>query len=364
MKLPMLVSRDRPQWRWLLLRWTVISGFLFSSLSCTTSMPGSSYSGPFQPLSEEEIFIRDRLKTHVLKLADEIGERNIRRYQGLEAAVHYIENVFVDLGYEVGRQQYQVGDATVVNLEAERTGTSTPGEIVLVGAHYDSVIGSPGANDNASGVAGLLEIPRLLARSKLRRTVRFVAFVNEEPPFFYTRDMGSRVYASRSRQRGENIVAMLALEMIGYYSEVALSQRYPFPFALLYPSTANFIGFVGNLSSCGLLRRAIGTFREATDFPSEGLAAPEWVIGVGWSDHWSFWQEGYPAIMVTDTGLFRYEDYHTPRDTSDRIDYNRLARVVLGLSRVVAEIAGNTKQSRGRFQHFHPPGRLMLPLES
>ena len=339
MKFLRLVPRGRSQWRWLLLRWTVVSVFLLSGLSWMTSVPDSSYSGPFQPLSEDEVFIRDRLKKHVVKLADDIGERNVWHYEGLEASVQYIENVLVGLGYQVGRHEFQVEGTTVANVEAERIGTSMPGEIVIVGAHYDSIIGSPGANDNASGVAGLLELARLLATGEPSRTVRFIGFVNEEPPFYYTDDMGSRVYSSRSRRRGEKIVAMLALETIGYYSEVAWSQRYPFPFSFFYPSTGNFIGFVGNISSRGLVRRAIRTFREHTDFPSEGLAAPGWVTGVGWSDHWSFWKEGYPAIMVTDTALFRYEHYHTPQDTSDRIDYARLARVVSGLTRVVAELA-------------------------
>lgn len=334
------VPRGRPQWRGSLLQWMAIPLFVFSGLSCTTDMPDSSYSGPFQPLSEDEVFIRNRLEKHVLKLADDIGQRNVWHSEGLEASVQYIEKVLVELGYTVGRQEYEVEGVTVANVEAEWTGTSMPEEIVLVGAHYDSVIGCPGANDNASGVAGVLEIARLLATEKPSRTVRFVAFVNEEPPFFYSDDMGSRVYASRSRRRGEKIVAMLALETIGYYSEGTWSQRYPFPLSLFYPSTANFIGFVGNLGSRRLVRRAIRTFREHTDFPSEGLAAPGWVIGVGWSDHWSFWKEGYPAIMVTDTALFRYEYYHTPQDTADRIDYARLARVVSGLTRVVAELAG------------------------
>ena len=304
-------------------------------------MPKSSYTGPFQPLSEDEVQVRDRLEKHVSMLAGEIGERNMRHPQGLEASLDYIEKILRDLGYQVEMQEYKVEDKPVANLEAERIGTSLAGEIVVVGAHYDSVFGTPGANDNASGVAGLLEIARLLATEELSRTVRFVAFVNEEPPFFLTGDMGSRVYASRSRRRGEDIVAMLSIETIGYYSEVSGSQHYPFPFSYFYPTTANFIGFVGNFSSRRLVRRAIGTFREHTRFPSEGLAAPEWVTGVGWSDHWSFWQEGYPAIMVTDTALFRYDHYHTPQDTPEKLDYARTARVVSGLTRVVADLAGS-----------------------
>lgn len=327
-------------WVSFLLRWTLLSVVMLGSQSCM-DMPKHSYSGPFRPLSEDEAQLRNRLEEHISVLAGEIAERNIWHFRGLEASARYIERVLTDAGYQVERQEFDVHGRTVANLEAERTGASLEEEIVIIGAHYDSVIGSPGANDNASGVAGVLEIARLLAAVPLSRTVRFVAFVNEEPPFFMTEDMGSRVYAACSRQRGEHITAMLSIETIGYYSEDPGSQRYPFPFSFFYPNTANFIGFVGNVSSRGLVRQTIGTFREHTKFPSEGLAAPQWVPGVGWSDHWSFWKEGYPAIMVTDTALFRYDHYHTPRDTPEKLDYARMARVVTGLARVVGDLAGS-----------------------
>ena len=151
--------------------------------------------------------------------------------------------------------------------------------------------------------------------------------------------MGSLVYAIRSRQRGENITAMLSLETIGYYSDEQGSQAYPFPFNAFYPRKGNFIGFVGNLSSRSLVRRAIGTFRQTTDFPSEGAAAPGSLTGIGWSDHWSFWQEGYRAIMITDTAPFRYIHYHEISDRPAHLDYDRMARVVSGLSNVIVELA-------------------------
>jgi Zn-dependent M28 family amino/carboxypeptidase len=173
----------------------------------------------------------------------------------------------------------------------------------------------------------------------MQRTVRFVAFTNEEPPFFLSRKMGSRVYAIRSRQRGENIVAMFSLETMGYYSEAPDSQSYPFPFGLFYPHTANFIGFVGNIGSRHLVRQALASFRNHAQFPSEGTAAPGWLTGIGWSDHWSFWREGFRAIMITDTALFRYGPYHTDYDTPDKVDYDRLARVTDGVAKVVAELA-------------------------
>jgi len=333
------VPRGRRQWWSVLLRWTAVSAAGIGVLLLMIRMPHRSYSGPFRPLSDEEAVLRDRLRAHVSVLAGDIGERNVWRSRALEASARHVERVLGDLGYPVTVQEFDVQGVTVKNLEAERKGNSVPEEVVVVGAHYDSIIGSPGANDNASGVAGVLEMARLLADQPLPRTVRFVAFVNEEPPFFQTDDMGSRVYASRARRRGERIVAMLSIETIGYYSEEAGSQHYPFPLSLVYPNTANFIGFVGNHASRDLVRRAIGTFRARIEFPSEGITAPEWITGIGWSDHASFWKEGYAALMITDTALFRYRHYHTPEDTPDKIDYTRMARVVMGIARVVAELA-------------------------
>ena len=159
-----------------------------------------------------------------------------------------------------------------------------------------------------------------------------------------TKDMGSRHYARRSRERGEKIVAMFSIETIGYYSDVEGSQDYPFLFKLFYPNTANFIGFVGNTSSRDLVHRSISLFRKHTAFPSEGVAAPGWIRGIGWSDQWSFWREGYPAIMVTDTALFRYGPYHTKEDTPEKVDYARTARVVVGLARVVSNLADELSQ--------------------
>ena len=306
-------------------------------------MPGKPYSSHFLPLSEKEKEISSSLHDHVYKLAGDIGERNIWLPSKLNAAAGYIEETWTELDYTVLRQEYDARGVKSANLEIEFPGTSHADEIVLVGAHYDSVLGCPGANDNGTGVAALLEISRLLQGREINRTIRLVAFTNEEPPFFLRRDMGSKVYASRSRKRNENIVAMLSLETMGYYSEAPGSQQYPFPFSFFYPDTANFIGFVGNLNSRQLVRKSLGAFRRHTKFPSEGTAAPGWVTGIGWSDHWSFWRQGYKAIMVTDTALFRYRYYHTPEDTPEKIDYNRLARVTTGLAEVVTELANAEK---------------------
>ena len=317
-----------------------MAGVLVAGLLVVMRTPGETYTGPFLPLTKTEKTVQDRLQQHVYNLADRIGERNVWHYASLVAAATYLEEELRTLGYAVKTQAYSARKLTVKNLEAELTGVSQPAEIIIVGAHYDSVLGSPGANDNGSGVAALLEIARLLAEQKLPRTVRFVAFVNEEPPFFYTEEMGSRVYARRSRHRSESIIAMFSLECFGYYSDEPGSQQYPFPFGLFYPKVGNFIGFVGNLSSRTLVREAVAAFRRQTPFPSEGTAAPGWLAGVHWSDHWAFWKAGYPAIMVTDTALFRYDHYHSSTDTPDKLDYARLARVTVGIASVITELAG------------------------
>jgi Zn-dependent M28 family amino/carboxypeptidase len=303
-------------------------------------MPSKSYAGALPPLTGEQAALADELKRHVEALAGDIGERNLLRYANLVAAVGWIEATMAELGYAVKRQEYQVNGKTCVNLAAEIPGADRPDEIVVVGAHYDSVVNCPGANDNGTGVAATLALARAMRDSKPPRTVRFVFFVNEEPPHFQTANMGSRVYARGCRQRGEKLTAMFSLETIGYYSDEPGSQHYPPPLGLLYPSTGNFIAFVGNYGSRDLVRQAVLSFRMNAAFPSEGGAPPGFLPGIGWSDHWAFWKEGYDAVMVTDTAPFRYPHYHRETDTPDKIDYERMARVVSGLRAVAADQAG------------------------
>ncbi len=301
-------------------------------------MPGQSYKGALPPLSSEESALADRLRAHVEKLAGEIGERNTVHYNALYTAADYIESCFRALGLPVHEEKYRVDDKEASNIVAEIKGRAHPDEIVVIGAHYDTVEGSPGANDNASGVAAVLELARLFKDAKPQRTIRFVAFVNEEPPYFQTEEMGSMVHARQAKKQGDKVVAMLALETIGCYSDQPKSQKYPAPFNFFFPDTGNFIGFVSDLGSRTLLRNVVGTFRETTRFPSEGVGAPGWIQGIGWSDHWSFWQAGYPALMVTDTAPFRYPHYHEPTDTPEKLDYGRMARVVAGVGRVVEKL--------------------------
>lgn len=304
-------------------------------------MPNDSFQGVLPPLTDEQRTLEEELRAYVHHLAGRIGERNLFRYKQLVAAATYIGTTLTSFGYKVRRHSYQVSGRTCENLEAELRGTGKPEEIVLVGAHYDSVQGSPGANDNATGVAAMLALARSFATRQPSRSVRFVAFTNEEPPLFQSRDMGSRIYARQSREGNEKIVLMLSLETIGYYSDEPGSQSYPFPFSFFYPSTANFIAFVSNMENAPWVRQLLTAFRRHARFPSEGGALWEWIPGVAWSDHWSFWQEGYPAVMITDTAPNRYPHYHTATDTPDKIDFSRMALVVSGLQKVTGDVANS-----------------------
>jgi hypothetical protein len=302
-------------------------------------MPGKSYQGVLPELRSPELALQARLKQDVTELSDKIGPHNEFSYQSLNAARAFLKKSLSDAGYQVREQEYKIKEQSFYNLEVEKKGTERPNEIVVIGGHYDSAFTSPGANDNGTGAAATLELARIFADLSPKRTIRFVEFTNEEPPFFWTDDMGSLVYAKSLKQKNENVVAMLSLETMGYFSDKAGSQQYPSPMNLLYPNKGNFIGFVGNLGSRELLRRSIVSFRRHNAFPSEGAALPNWVPGVGWSDHWSFWQQGYPGIMVTDTATFRYPQYHTEEDTVDKIDFDRFTRVVAGLVNVIGDLA-------------------------
>ncbi len=316
-----------------------VAVIILAGIWFVTGMPGSSWTGPLPPLTDREQLIHDNLRRHVAALAGRIGERNVWRPEAMVAAAGYIRKSLEDAGYVVNVQAFTSRGLSVNNIEAVLPGHGAVDEIIVVGAHYDSVTDSPGADDNASGVAALLELARLLAGSSLPRTVRFVAFANEEAPFFYGDEMGSNLYAARAQVQGERIEAMLSLETLGYYTDEPDTQKYPFPFSWFYPDTGNFVGFVGNLSSRPLVRQAVGAFRASTAFPSEGVAAPSGIEGIHWSDHWSFWQAGYPAIMVTDTAPFRYPHYHDATDTPQQLDYTGLARVTGGLAEVVGVLA-------------------------
>jgi Zn-dependent M28 family amino/carboxypeptidase len=331
----------RPNWK---LRIVFAVGLLalgagFVSVWRMTQMPLRSHHGALPALSRAQSELAGRLSADVRQLSSAIRERNLQHEGSLQATTDYLRGELAHAGYTLTEQTYQIEGEAVSNLEADLVGSAASDGAVILGAHYDSVDGTVGADDNATGVAATLELARWLQGSHLRRTVRFVFFVNEEPPYFQSGQMGSVVYARKLKRDGVPVSAMISLETIGYYSDAPGSQKYPPLLNLFYPNRGDFIGFVGNSESRDLVRRATRTFRESATFPSEGIAAPANWPGIGWSDQWSFWQEGWPGIMVTDTAPFRYRYYHTTLDTADKVNFEKMARVTDGLRHVVISLA-------------------------
>lgn len=269
-----------------------------------------------------------------------IGQRNTFVPENLHAAADLIERELRAAGYTVERQRYRIEqDGTDAdNLIVEIAGGTKPKEIVVIGAHYDSVSDTVGADDNGSGAAMLLALARRFAKAQPARTLRFVAFANEEPPHFQSQDMGSWQYAKRCHDRGETIAAMISLESVGYYDDARGSQKYPAPLASFYPDTGNFIAFASNIGSRSLNARCVKAFRARTPFPIESASMPEAVQGIGWSDQWSFWQFGWPAIMVSDTAPFRNPHYHEASDLPETLDYARMAQVTEGIVAVIEDL--------------------------
>ena len=313
----------------------------YGALHYMTGVPGRSHRGPLPPLTDEEMALAASLKLHIASIA--AREHNIAHYDELEKVARHIEATLASFGYAVGRQEFSVDGRLVRNIDAtiEPPAEKLDPEVIVVGAHYDSASGTPGANDNGSGAAAVIELARLLRDldHKSGKRIRFVLFVNEEPPYFMTEAMGSLRYARALAERRERAVAMYSLETIGFYSSESGSQHYPAPFGLIYPDRGDFIAFVGMLGSRPLLQETLRSFRAHTAFPSIGGVAPGFIPGIAWSDHWSFAEHGFQAVMVTDTALFRYPHYHLPSDTPDKVDSEQLARVVKGIERVIRDLA-------------------------
>jgi Zn-dependent M28 family amino/carboxypeptidase len=314
-----------------------------AALAYCTAMPGSSFRGPAPSLDADGREIERGLTRIVTGLAVEIGERRASEGDSLSRALSFLESELAPLlttpGVTLRREALTDVPNPAANLVLELPGTK-PGPLVLIGAHYDSAPGgTPAANDNASGSAAAVVLAQRLARAPHALPLRFVLFANEEMPYFTTRSMGSSQHAAGCRRRGELLRAMLSLETMGYYSDAPGSQKYPSPLSSLYPDRGNFIAFVGNVTSRSLVRDVIGSFRTHATIASEGAALPDALPGVGWSDHWSFWQYGYSAAMVTDTAIYRDPNYHRLSDSIDKLDFERLARVVVGLQAAVLDLS-------------------------
>jgi len=278
------------------------------------------------------------LELHVRNLASRIGERNLARPEALNRAALYVEQALTAVGGQVSSEPYRIDGESLRNLSVETPGESRASRLV-VGAHYDTAPGTPGADDNASAVAVLIETAGRLLREPPPWPVRFVAFASEEPPHFGTPEMGSFHHARRARERGEDIRGMLSLEMVGFFDARPGSQSYPPLLARFYPDAGDFLALVGNLPSWGFIRR----FKTALTHHGlrlESACLPRWIPGVSLSDQRSFWAHGYPAAMLTDTAMYRNPNYHQPGDTADTLDYARMAALVDALVRAIPEVHG------------------------
>ncbi len=308
----------------------------------TTSKPADSHELP--PLSARERLLVKELRRHVKELSGTIGERNVKRPWELASAADYIALEWESIGYALERQGFEVGETVAQNIEVVIPGTKRAHEVVVVGAHYDSARGSSGADDNASGVAALLELSKLFREVRLERTLRFVAFANAEPPFERTPEMGSLLYAKRAVSKGENVVGMISIDSIGRYSELPGTQRSPAQLEVPLPNAGDFIAVFGNKAS----RRLALEF--ANGFPADSVelvnaSLDQDLDGISSSDHWSFWQVGYEAIVVTDTGPLRAR--HAGDDIS-KLDFNRMARVVTGLEAALVRLGTPIRRVEGR----------------
>jgi Zn-dependent M28 family amino/carboxypeptidase len=283
--------------------------------------------GDIPSFQKEEI--TNNLYRHVEHFSVKIGERHLWRNGSLSQAADYIESALTSYGYEVWRQTYTCYNKNVSNLIVEKKGNDK--EVLIIGAHYDTVPGTPGADDNASGLAGLLELARLHQLCSNQKTLVFAAFANEEPPCFGSPHMGSMVYAKRLRDQKTPVQAMISLEMIGYFSKETI-QRYPLPgMACFYPKRGDYIGVVGNFRSSKYVSLFKKGIRRYSTIDSRSLTAPEFFGGINLSDNYSFWHHGFRAIMITDTSFFRNKNYHLETDSIDTLDFDQMAEVVSGL---------------------------------
>lgn len=311
----------------------LLSAFLLYSvlkIRATSSVPIA-----VQPQAGEML-----LYGHAEHLSVKIGSRSVYEDDKLTAAKEYIFSSLEAMGHTPMLQDYSYQDRIFSNIIVSIPGKTDPEEIVLIGAHYDTVAGTPGADDNASAVALLLEMCRLLKHEVPARTLRLVFFSLEEPPVFRTEFMGSAFHATAARKKQENITAMISLEMLGYYNDQKGGQSFPFPLmSLIYPTTPNFVAVVGNLSSRDLVNKIATSMRKTGGIGIETLATFSFVPGIDFSDHRSFWKMGYPAAMITDTAFYRNPNYHTEKDTIDTLDFARMSTLLHALVQMAKDLS-------------------------
>ena len=316
----------------LLLFAVFLAAGLFGGLFWFLRNPAASLGTPSQfPMAEAA-----RLEADVRYLAGLIPPRNAGNSESLDKAAAYIAEAFAATGCDLSKQPFLVNQVEYRNVICSFGPESAPR--VVIGAHYD-VAGdaNPGADDNASGVAGIQELARLIgaAQPSLRHRLDLVAFTLEEPPHFRSEEMGSYVYAKSLREAGVPLKLMVSVEMIGFFSDDPGSQAFPFKFlSWFYPETGNFIAVVGSAWERSLVARGKALMAASPELPVYSINAPSFLTGIDFSDHWSFWQHDFPAVMVTDTAFFRNPNYHHPTDTPETLDYHRMALTVDGLYRV------------------------------
>jgi Zn-dependent M28 family amino/carboxypeptidase len=317
----------------LLLLALLFSAFLLYSVMKIKGSPSIVF--PPAPLTKNMALYR-----HVEELAVKIGSRSVYEYDKLTAAKKYILSSLEGMGHTPILQDFYYQERVFSNIIVLLPGKTRPEDVAVIGAHYDTVAGTPGADDNASAVAVLLEMCRLLKDYTPERTLKLIFFALEEPPIFRSEFMGSFVYARDARNRQEHIGAMISLEMLGYYSDKEGGQSFPVPLmALMYPSTPNFIAVVGNLSSRSLVKKVSDSLRKGGSVPVETLTTVSFIPGVDFSDHLSFWKMDYPAVMITDTAFYRNPNYHIAADRIDTLDFNRLSSLQDGLVQMAKDLS-------------------------
>ena len=312
--------------------------------------------GKLPEITQGEKAMAGAIEKDLKFLTVEVGERNAWKYENLNKTADWIEGQFREMGYAVRRQSYQathqkgpeemkkfLENKPFANIEAEFKGSGDG--IIVIGAHYDTVSGSPGADDNGSGIAVMLETARRMAGDRCKKTVRFVAFVNEENPFFNSEDRGSLVYAKSCKQKGERIDGAICFDMLGYFRDEKRTQGYPISAGKwVYGDRGNYVMFVGNLQSWDMTDRAARAFWEKASINCERFVYPDFIETDGSSDMASFWEMGYPAVLATDTAMFRNGMYHSYLDKMNVLDMDKLGRVGMGMLGVIRELAGSDKR--------------------
>lgn len=317
---------------------SLVGGVIALGVYCT-AMPGESAQGFDSQVTPLRLGRAEKMRADVDALVAR-SPRNLDSTATLRSAEEYlVGRLHEATGLEVLRERVPTPFGDAFNLLVDVPGHNGAGEFLIVGAHYDTAPGTPGANDNGSGVAILLSLAETMSLRPSAIPVRFILFANEEPPHFQTERMGSLVHAKGLGAGAKDVRAMISLESLGYYTSKPGSQKYPPPIGLLYPDEGNFVAFVSNLENRSLVTRSLAAFRKGVKFPSEGGVFPGKMPGIGWSDHWSFWQVGVPALMMTDTAPFRDAEYHQGGDTSAHLDFQRMTLVAEGAEAVVRRLA-------------------------